>query len=172
MTGATQQQGEKGSCTSPSSPALKIAEGNIASVDLNQRFFTLEDRAGIIFIRIEWKANEKIDAKMAKQKPGYYQKPLYLEMNGKNILEDLPWADRPADFPRPQHTQQGGNRSGGRPYVPRNEKIIVAQCLLKAYVDLWPNCHTPDTVSFADAREEILKAVEADIGRVMKAGGA
>jgi hypothetical protein len=68
--------------------------------------------------------------------------------------------------------QRQGQPGGGRPFTPRNEKIIVVQVLIKAYCDLWINTNTPDSVTFADARAEILAAVEADLGRVMNAGGA
>ncbi|PKG31359.1 hypothetical protein, partial [Methanoregula sp.] len=50
------------------------------------------------------------------------------------------------------------------------DRLIVAQCLVKAYTDLWMQTHTPDTITFAAARNEILDAVEADLPRVMKAG--
>ncbi len=50
------------------------------------------------------------------------------------------------------------------------DRLIVAQCLVKAYTDLWMQTHTPDTITFAAARNEILGAVEADLPRVMKAG--
>jgi hypothetical protein len=151
-------------------PAGEQVEGNVTDLDLDARFFTLEDRTGKVFIKIYWKpAHEE---KMRKQKPGYYEAP-FVEMEEKTgglqeaVLVDLPYKDR-GDFPRAQ--KKGGQ--GGRPYTPRNERIIVAQCLLKAWTDLWINTNTPDSVTFDDAREDILKAVEADLQRVMTAGGA
>ena len=50
------------------------------------------------------------------------------------------------------------------------DRLIVAQCLVKAYTDLWMQTHTPDTITFADARAEILAAVKADLPQVMAAG--
>jgi hypothetical protein len=49
----------------------------------------------------------------------------------EGIMVDLPYKERPADFPKVQ--KKGG--SGGRPYVPRNEKIVVYECVYKANSD-------------------------------------
>ena len=102
-------------------------EGNLATVDLEKRFFTLENREGVIFIRIDWDPLPYFDQKMRKQKIGYYEKPVVV-MTGENTarLKELEYTARLVSFPKRQ--QQKG---GGRPFQPRNEKIIVYQCTYK-----------------------------------------
>ncbi len=152
-------------------PAGEIVEGNVSDLDHDAKFFVLEDRTGKAFVKIYWKAAH--DEKMRKQKVGYYEAPLVtMEENTggmqEAVLVDLPFKDR-GDFPRMQKKGYAGG--GGRQYQPRNERIIVVECMLKAYCELWCSTNTPDQVTFADAREDILKAVEQDLSRVLKAGG-
>jgi hypothetical protein len=123
----------EGAAMTGSNPAGEQVEGNVADLDFDARFFTLEDRTGKVFIKIYWKpAHEE---KMRKQKPGYYEAP-FVEMEEKTgglqeaVLVDLPYKDR-GDFPRAQ--KKGGQ--GGRPYTPRNEKIVVYECVYKANAD-------------------------------------
>lgn len=59
---------------------------------------------------------------------------------------------------------------GPRDIFQPKDRLIVAQCLLKAYTDLWAITITPDTVTFDNAREEILAAVQKDLPRVLKMG--
>jgi pyruvate/2-oxoglutarate dehydrogenase complex dihydrolipoamide acyltransferase (E2) component len=61
---------------------------------------------------------------------------------------------------------------GPRDIFSPRDRLIVAQCLVKAYTDLWCNTHTPDSVTFDDARKEILAVVKEDLPRVMEIGGA
>jgi hypothetical protein len=160
-----------------SDPAGDTVEGNLSEIDTDAKFIKLEDRTGKVFIKIFYKpAHEE---RIRKQKVGYYEAPLVtLEENTGGLQEavliDLPYKSRPADFPK---MQRHGGQQGGRPYTPRNEKIIVAQCLLKCWTELWQHTNiinqNPDhDKTFADARAEILEAVEADLQRVMTAGGA
>ena len=63
-------------------------------------------------------------------------------------------------------------RPGARDVFTSKDRLIVTQCLVKAYTDLWISTNTPDTVTFDAAREEILEAVKKDLPRVMEIGGA
>jgi len=76
-------------------------------------------------------------------------------------LEAQEFFKRPDDWPATVH----------RRVFERNDKLIVVQTMLKAYCELWCSTNTPDQVTFADAREDILAAIEADLPRVLKAGG-
>ena len=144
-------------------------EGNLATVDLEKRFFTLENREGVIFIRIDWDPLPYFDQKMRKQKIGYYEKPVVV-MTGENTarLKELEYTARPASFPKRQ--QQKG--TGSRQYQQRNEKLIVVQVLVKAYTDLYIASNPPDGLDFESGLDVILTAVEEDVDRLMKAGGA
>lgn len=110
-------------------PAGDQVEGNVAEIDLDNKYFILEDRTGKPFVKIYWKAAH--EDKMRKQKVGYYEAPLVtLEENTggmqEAILVDLPFKDR-GDFPRMQ--KKGG--FGGKSYTPRNEKIVAYECCYK-----------------------------------------
>ena len=148
---------------------LKTVEGNIAEIDFDNRFFTLEDKTGIIFIKIFWKP--PFEEKIKKQKVGYYEAPS-VEMNGENeaVMIDLPWKER-GDFPRSQRRQQ--QKGGGRPWQPRNEKLIVLQCALKAAVDLYIHSVPPgEKYDIGAALSDCTKAAITTTDELMKAGGA
>jgi hypothetical protein len=139
---------------------LKQVEGQIASIDIQNRHFALEDKAGIIFIKIVYSA--KFDNYMRKQKIGFYEKPTVIMVGESSAnLEDIRYVDRPADWQK-----SGGGR---RPPI-RNERLIVVQVLIKAYTDLCLMSFNPEDVDFDIARKLVLDAVEQDIDRVMKIG--
>lgn len=103
-------------------------EGNIADIDTAAKFFTLEGRDGKVFLKVFWKLAH--DAKMMKKKPGYYEAPV-VEMEEHTgglqeaVLIDLPWKERPADFPRSQRQQGGGNKGGGN-WQPKKPRVTIA----------------------------------------------
>jgi hypothetical protein len=141
---------------------LKQVEGQIASIDVQGRHFALEDKAGIIFIKIVYSA--KFDNYMRKQKIGFYEKPTVIMVGETSAnLEDIHYVDRPADW----------QKSGGRKQPQRNERLIVVQVLIKAWTDLYVQTKRfmpEDEIGFDVSRKEILDAVEEDIDRVMKIG--
>ena len=58
-------------------------------------------------------------------------------------------------------------------YIPdqvTSKRISVMQTLINAYTDLYINTHILEDVDFKTARNDVLKAVEEDVDRVMKAG--
>lgn len=64
------------------------------------------------------------------------------------------------------------------PRLPRDQKppaqddvLIAAEVLLKAWTELWPNCNTPDTITFKDARKDILDAVKEDLPALLAMRG-
>jgi hypothetical protein len=107
-----------------------------------------------------------LDNKMATLKPSYFKKFTVKKEGDITRIISIQWVEKP-DIPAwvgQRYKKQGGGS-------PRNERMIVVECMLKAYIDLWQSTHAPDTVDFADARIEILDAIEADLPRVLKAGG-
>jgi hypothetical protein len=78
---------------------------------------------------------------------------------------DQTYFKRPDDWPAPQH---GGG--GGRPFQPRNEKLIVLQSTLKACADVFAITTTPDTMDFDTAMDLIIARAIKDTDTLMKAG--
>jgi hypothetical protein len=68
-------------------------------------------------------------------------------------------------------TARSTDRPGPRDIFTSKDRLIVTQCLVKAYTDLWVSTNTPDSVTFDDAIEDILTAVKRDLPRVMEIGG-
>lgn len=148
-------------------PGIKTVEGQIVGIDYDAHKINVKDRAGQQHVMI-WPP--PLHDQMCKLKQWWFTK-ITGEFQADVELWKLTAQDffrRPDDWPASQH---GG---GGWKGQPRNEKLILVEVMLKAYAELWPNCHTPDTVTFKAAREEILAAVEEDLPRVLKmgAGGA
>lgn len=114
---------------------IPTIEGNFAEVDQAGKFFTLQLRDQQTNVKILYKPDQ--EQKVLRQKIGYYEKAV-VERDGATgewMLVDLPYNQRPADFP---HLKKAGGSGSGRPYTPpRNEKAIMFECALKAMVDLY-----------------------------------
>jgi hypothetical protein len=172
QTGAqVKQQEEKAPCTSPNTPAatpangsgIKTVEGQIVEINHDAHKITVKDRTGALHTMI-WPP--VLVDQMSKLKQWWFTK-----ITGEHQADVDLWKltaneffKRPEDWP----FKPAGGKGG---YAPRNEKMIVVQTMLKAYCDLWCSTNTPDQVTFADAREDILAAIEADLPRILKAGG-
>jgi hypothetical protein len=98
---------------------LKTIEGQIASINLEKRLMAIEDRNGIIFYSVSWMPNQ--DQKVQKLKVGYYVKPT-VEVKGDSTgrLIDLPYSERPADWPK---SNKGGS---GQNWQPKKPRITIA----------------------------------------------
>jgi hypothetical protein len=129
--------------------------GKIAVIDLVKRHMVIMDKDQILH---PYTCAEPLDIILQKQKVGYFVKVL---LDG-DICKKIEYAPRPADWP----FQKGS----GKQYVPRNERLIVVQVLIKAYTDLCLMSFNPEDVDFDIARKLVLDAVEHDIDRVMKIG--
>jgi len=147
-------------CTSPDIPALKTVEGQIVTLDIPAHKVWLKDRAGATHYFI-W--GPALHDQMSKLKQGWFCKLTGEYEKDVDLwrLEAQEFFKRPDDWPATVH----------RRVFERNDKLIVVQTMLKAYCELWCSTNTPDQVTFADAREDILAAIEADLPRVLKAGG-
>ena len=109
---------------------LKTIEGQIVSIDFQKRTMALEDRAGILFYRVDWVQPQ--DHKIQKLKAGYYVKPTVEAMTeNSGRLSDIPWAERPADWPRKQPGGKGNWQS-----KPRNEKPMIFESVFKSCCDM------------------------------------
>ena len=115
-------------------PAGEQVEGNVTEIDLAAQYLILEDRQAKPFIKIFWPKTLEGPAdnpsytfkKIRKLQPGFFAAPLVTmeEKTGgiqEAVLIDLPWKDRPADFPMPLKKGKGGN-SG---YSHKNDKAII-----------------------------------------------
>lgn len=140
-------------------------EGNICEIDFDNKFFTLSGKDHAPFIKIYWRpAHEE---KMKKQKVGYYEAPT-VEMDEPGVggslkegfLSDLPYKERPADYPRLPRPG-GAKGSGGRPYQPRNEKPIIYQVCYKEACETARRVSTLQTQSKTEAHthEEIFNSL-------------
>jgi hypothetical protein len=151
---------------------LKTIEGEVASIDLEKRFFTLQDRQGIITGKIIY--GPQFDQKMAKQRVGYYEKvPVEIgEEDDTAVLQDIQFVQRPADWPR---RAQPGGRKGGN-WQPRNDKAILLSVCYKECCELVKH-HMLDLSESLDEKEmdrvmdwAVERAIK-DAARLMKEAG-
>jgi hypothetical protein len=152
----------QGACTSP--PALKVVEGQIVVLDGPAHAITVKDRQGVLHDMV-WPA--ALNGRMEKLKQWWFTK-ITAELSGDVWkVSALDFFQRPADWP----FQKGGSGSGGKSYQPRNEKIIVLQSSLKAAVDLFQTCTTPDTQGYDEACDLVVQKAIEMTDKIMKAGG-
>jgi hypothetical protein len=143
---------------------LKQTEGQIVSINHDKRGLAIKDRNGDTH-PFYWQ--EQI--KMTNNKGEPLKQWWFIKVVAEKQKDDTWWItsqgyfQRPADWP----FQKGS----GKQFVPRNEKLIVVQVLIKAYTDLVLMSFNPENTDFDIARRLVLDAVEQDIDRVMKIGG-
>lgn len=167
QTGAEvkQQQGEKKDCTSsntPAAPGIKTVEGQIVLLDKPAHKITIKTRDGQQHSFIWAPA---MDAEFSKLSQWWFTK-----VTGEHEADvDLWRATAQGFFKRPDDWPfaKGGQSGGGRPFQPRNEKIIVMQTALKVAADVMIArgfCEGNDP-AYADQMKEIteeaIKAAEA-----------
>ena len=140
---------------------LKQIDGQVASIDYENRHFALEDRAGIIFLKVSWAP--KFDRIMGKQKVGFYEKPTVCMISDTSAsLEDIQYTQRPADWPK-----SGGK---GKAFQPRNERLIVIQSMCKLGAEVFAITTTPNQMDFDVAMDLIIDRAIHDTDTIMKAG--
>ena len=149
--------------TTQTSTSLKVVEGQIVVLDAPAHSITVKDRQGVLHDMV-WSA--AYNAKMEKLKVWWFTKITGEHSGDVWKVASVDFFQRPADWP----FQKPAGGSGGKPYQPRNEKIIVLQSSLKAAVDLFQTCHVPDMVDYDQACELVVtKAIEMT-DKIMKAG--
>jgi hypothetical protein len=118
-------------CGATMTEGLKTIEGQVASIDLQKRVMAIENRDGVIFYSVTWV--QPHDNKVAKLKVGYYVKPtVEVKTDDSGRLIDLPYSQRPDDWPK--KASHGG--FGGKTYVPKNDKPILYESILKSLCDV------------------------------------
>jgi hypothetical protein len=161
------QEEKKDNCTSSGPPAnvgLKEVEGQIIEIDKPAHKITLKDKAGARHTFI-W--GPALDTDFTKLNQWWFCK-----VTGEHEPDVDLWRataqgffKKPEDWPVSQH---GGG--GGRPFQPRNEKLIVLQSTLKACADVFAITTTPDTLDFDAAMDLIIARAIKDTETLMKAG--
>jgi len=118
-----------------------------------------------------------LDAKNFVQNPRQVPEPAWAkDLEAQQEIAPAQPAQKPASAAATQQETRTSPESptAARPapsdIFPPKDRLIVVQCLVKAYTELWCNTNTPDSVTFGDARKEILAAVEQDLPRVMAMG--
>lgn len=95
-------------------------DGEIETIDFENRYFTLRDRQGRITHKVFWFPRH--ESYMKKQKAGYYEKMIIEPGTSPDArLVDITYCDRPADWPK-------RSRSGG---AARDDRIITYQTCYK-----------------------------------------
>ena len=129
--------------------------GKIAVIELVKRHMVIMDKDQILH---PYTCAEPLDMILQKQKVGYFVKVL---LDG-DICKKIEFAPRPADWP----FQKGQ----GKPFVPRNERLIVIQSCCKVCADVFAITTTPDTMDFDTAMDLIISRAIKDTDTIMKAG--
>ena len=142
--------------------ALKVVEGQITAIDYGTHEITVKDRAGESHKMVWTKA---IDERMAKLKQWWFCKIMAEKDGDFWKVMDQTFFKRPDDWPV---SAKGGY--GGKPFTPRNEKIIVLQSNFRTITDLFNQCTCPDTQSFDEACEVIYEKALAITARMMLDG--
>ena len=158
-------------------------EGNLhGEVDFENRCFILSNRDHQPWIKVYWgpaiegpKDNPTYTLKQIRRlKPGYYVAPLVVMEESESAgglkeasLLDLPYKERPADFPKIPK-QQGGGGSGRR-YEPRNERAIVLQTCYKACAEVIQHIMSmPVEASERDEQEEFDHYMDMVLARAKR----
>jgi hypothetical protein len=123
-----------------------------------------------------------LDAKNFVQNPKQVPEPAWakdleaqqeIAAPGQPDHKQPPAAAAPPQETRTSPEGPAASRPGPADIFPLKDRLIAAQCLLKAWTDLYISGHPGeayDSKNFADAREEILTAIENDLPRVMGMG--
>jgi len=135
---------------------LEETIGKITTMDLAKGTIVLDSWDGKFMTPHPFHIVPELDVVLRKQKIGYF---VQISSDGE-LARSIKFANKPADWP-----QKKGD------WKPRNERIIVAQVLIKAWTELYVHSMIPDEVDFNKARTEILQAVKDDISTVMEIGG-
>ena len=140
----------------------KIVQGQIVAIDQGTHTIEVKDKAGVRHPMM-WAG--PLNDSMARLKQWFFVS-ISAEKSGEYWrVIDQTYFKKPEDWPVSQH---GGG--GGRPFQPRNEKLIVLQSTLKACADVFAITTTPDTMDFDTAMDLIIARAIKDTDTLMKAG--
>ena len=165
------KQETKKDCTSSQAPAastptpgLKTVEGQIVALDVGAHKVSLKDRAGEVHTFIWGPA--------LHEKMSHLQQWWFAKLTGE-LVEDMDtWKLIAQDyFKRPEDWPASGGR-GRSGFAPRTERLIAAENMLTNYTQLYTHSVNQDETDFDTARKSIMAAIEEDLPKLMKAGGA
>ena len=140
----------------------KIVQGQIVAIDQGTHTIEVKDKAGVRHPMM-WAG--PLNDSMARLKQWFFVS-ISAEKSGEYWrVIDQTYFKKPEDWPVSQH---GGG--GGRPFQPRNEKLIVLQSTLKACADVFAITTTPETLDFDAAMDVIIARAIKDTDTLMKAG--
>jgi hypothetical protein len=143
--------------------SLKTVEGQITALDIPAHKITIKTRDGQ---HHEMMWTGFLDEKMSQLKQWWFCK-VTAEKDGEFWkVMDQGFFQRPADWP----FAKGG--AGGKPFQPRNERLIVLQSSLKVCADMFTACTTPDTQDYDQAIDMIVEKAIQITEKLMIAGGA
>lgn len=132
--------------------------GTVSSSNPSKRILVIEDVDGITH-GINYTA--ELDFDVQKQKPGWFVEITYCIRGDQELLMGVKYAERPANL------KKKWGSGGGKPFTPRNEKIIVMQSSLKVCADLFQYCTTPDTQDYEAACDRVYNTALAMTERIM-----
>ena len=145
----------------PLESGIKIVQGQIVAFDAGAHSLTVKDIKGESHPMM-WKG--PLTASMEKLKQWFFVS-ISAEKSGEIwVVIAQTYYKKPAEWPVSQKSGYGG----GKPFVPRNEKIIVMQSSLKACVDLFQQTTCPDTVEFDQAVDVVYAKALEITNRIMK----
>jgi hypothetical protein len=130
--------------------------GRITSTDIEKRTIMIDTWDGKFLTSHPFHVMPEIDVLLRKQKTGYFVKVTYEGERVKNIQ----YAEKPKDWPQGKAFQK-----------PRNEKLIIAQVLVKAWTELYCHSMNPEQIDFNEGRRLILEAVRDDLPHILSLGG-
>ena len=140
----------------------KIVQGQIIAIDQGAHTIEVKDKAGVRHPMM-WAG--PLNDSMARLKQWFFVSISAEKSGDLWRVIDQTYFKKPEDWPVSQH---GGG--GGRPFQPRNEKLIVLQSTLKACADVFAITTTPDTLDFDAAMDLIIARAIKDTETLMKAG--
>jgi hypothetical protein len=146
----------------PLESGIKIVSGQIVDYNAAGHALTVKDKAGV---RHDFLWPGVIDAKMLKLKQWFFT-TISAEKAGEYWkVVDTQYFAKPADWPVSQKAA-----TGGKPFTPRNERIIVLQSCCKLAAEVFAITTCPDTVDFDAAMDCIIARAIKDTETLMQAG--
>jgi hypothetical protein len=129
--------------------------GKIAVIDLTKRHMVIMDKDQILH---PYTCAEPLDMILQEQKVGYFVK---VTLDG-DICKKIEYAPRPSDWP----FQKGG----GKPFIPRNDRLMSLLSMCKLGEGVFAITTTPDQMDFDTAMDLIISRAIKDTDTIMKAG--
>jgi hypothetical protein len=144
----------------PLESGIKVVQGQITAFDAGAHSLTVKDIDGKHH-EMMWKGN--LVEKMEKLKQWFFVSISAEKSGDLWVVIDQTYYKKPDNWPVSQKSGYGG-----KPFVPRNEKIIVMQSSLKVCADLFQYCATPDTQDYEAACDLVYDAALAMTEKIMK----